>query len=521
MNNKLPLIPLLSLSLLASCSDSGKETPQENNPEATWTLVWSDEFNDESINFNKWNLENNCAGGGNNEQQCYTKRNDNAFIKQDSDGNSFLRIKAIQEAISGPSMHDSAPDYDPLDKSKLLPFSSARLSTKNKGDWTYGRFEIRAKLPHGQGTWPAIWMLPTDNVYGTWAASGEIDIMEAVNLKTRSDEPSANPAQLEARVYGTLHYGQQWPSNVHSGQSHYIAGGHSPADDFHTYAIEWEQDEIRWYVDNEHFATQRSSGWYTQYKDENGEWQTGNDDAPFNERFHLILNLAIGGDWPSNVNDKGIDENLSSATFDIDYVRVYQCSQQPSNGQGCATLSPEATIVEGNLPPDIVNDLGQGEEFSIFDESVTKGLAINSYNPDDTISYQVISDPVQGEALEVIKTSAVGNLYFTPALPLDLSHWHDKGQIVFDLNILSKGDDADLLIKLDSGWPAVSDINLPETELNQWKEHRINIAELMAQDNRYAVGNKADLNNITNVLVIEPSNSMHIKIANIRFETSE
>mgnify|MGYP006178357559 CR=1 FL=1 len=111
----------------------------------------------------------------------------------------------------------------------------------------------------------AIWMLPTNSPYGGWAGGGEIDIMEAVNLKADSDEAGVPEGTPEARVHGTLHYGRTWPGNVNSGASYKLPEGLNPADDFHEYALEWEAGEIRWYVDDVHYATHRQDGWYSQY----------------------------------------------------------------------------------------------------------------------------------------------------------------------------------------------------------------------------------------------------------------
>ena len=175
-------------------------------------------------------------------------------------------------------------------------YTSARMRTKHKGDWLYGRFEVRARLPGGQGLWPAIWMLPTDWKYGGWAASGEIDIMEAVN---------AGPGNN--KVYGTLHYGGSWPRNVHTGKSYTPAT--SITDNFHVYALEWEPGEIRWYVDGHHYQTQ------TQWWSEKGPYP-----APFNERFHMILNVAVGGNWPGSPSSSTVFPQV----MEVDYVRVYQ-----------------------------------------------------------------------------------------------------------------------------------------------------------------------------------------------------
>lgn len=324
---------LVSCSLLIGCSSLDiKEGTIEKTvvkTTANWDLIWSDEFSGNVIDDTKWSFEENCWGGGNDEQQCYTNRNENAFV---SDG--VLTILAQREEFTGANN----PDGDET-QTATLPYTSARLNTLNKGDWLYGRFEISAKLPQGQGTWPAIWMLPTDWIYGRWPASGEIDIMEAVNLKAQSDENNAVDGDEETRVHGTLHYGPVWPDNVHAGESYSLPDGVNPADDFHTYAIEWQKDEIRWYVDGVHFSTKKSNVWYNQYIDDNGKLVTGTDDAPFNQKFHLLLNLAVGGAWAGSTNDTGINESVFPQKMLIDYVRVYQCSVNPETGAGCETTA--------------------------------------------------------------------------------------------------------------------------------------------------------------------------------------
>ena len=146
-------------------------------PVEDWELVWSDEFDGNSIDERKWNFEVNCQGGGNNEQQCYTDSPDNAYVSDDT-----LKIVAL-----------------PAGEGAEKPYTSARLNSKMKGDFKYGRIEVRAKMPSGQGSWPAVWMMPTDSVYGTWPKSGEIDIVEAVNLKTTDEE-----GNVENNVHGTF-----------------------------------------------------------------------------------------------------------------------------------------------------------------------------------------------------------------------------------------------------------------------------------------------------------------------------
>ncbi|MBN2412677.1 glycoside hydrolase family 16 protein [candidate division KSB1 bacterium] len=275
---------LFFIVLLTMCSKGDSPTgPKKNTPGIPepegWTLDWNDEFNGTSLDNSKWEYEVNGRGGGNNELQYYTDRPENLFIKD-----SMLVIQALKENYTGP---DGARNY-----------TSARIRTLNKGDWKYGRFDIRAKLPYGQGIWPAFWMLPSDGVYGGWAASGEIDIMELLG-----QEPQ--------KVYGTLHYGGQYPQNTHTGTSYSLKTGNF-AQDFHLFTLEWEEGEIRWYVDGQHYQTQTQ--WYTT----NGKFP-----APFNQRFHLLLNLAIGGNWPGSP-DKS---TIFPQQIVVDYVRVFKKSE--------------------------------------------------------------------------------------------------------------------------------------------------------------------------------------------------
>jgi beta-glucanase (GH16 family) len=265
-----------------------------------WRQVWADDFDGTAIDSSKWQHEVDCWGGGNGEDQCYVADAKNSFVRE-----GFLHIVALSDRPSG---RVSATDPAIVTKNH----SSARLRTLGRGDWKYGRVEARAKLPFGQGLWPAIWMLPTDRVYGGWAASGEIDIMEAVNLREGAND-----------VHGTLHYGGPWPANVHTGTSYEPSS--NAWEQFHLYAVEWEEGVVRWFVDDKHYATQND--WYSS----NAAYP-----APFNERFHLILNVAVGGAWPGPPN--------SSTTFPqemvVDYVRVYECASDPATGHGCGTSDP-------------------------------------------------------------------------------------------------------------------------------------------------------------------------------------
>ena len=169
----LDLLAALSVAFIVGCGGGGGGPSSEvstvtdtssftpSMPVSDWRLVWSDEFDGSQVDTKKWNFEVNCAGGGNQERQCYTDSAENAFIE-----NGIFNIVAL-----------------PAEEGAEKPYTSARVTTEGKGDFKYGRFEIRAKMPTGQGSWPAIWMMPTDAVYGDWPRSGEVDIVEAVNLK--------------------------------------------------------------------------------------------------------------------------------------------------------------------------------------------------------------------------------------------------------------------------------------------------------------------------------------------------
>ncbi|HPG41437.1 MAG TPA: glycoside hydrolase family 16 protein [bacterium] len=272
-------IALLTI-IIVGCSKNenpvdGKTNKTEIPAPAGWTLVWNDEFDKPAIDNAKWEHEVNGHGGGNNELQYYTDRSENSFIE-----NGALVIKAIKESYTGPDGQRN--------------FTSARLVSKNKGDWKYGRFDIKAKLPYGQGIWPAIWMMPTDNAYGGWAASGEIDIMEYLGHE-------------QNKVYGTLHYGGSWPNNTHTGTFYSLSSG-TFVEDFHVFTLEWQEGEIRWYVDGKLYQTQT-------------QWNTtaAPFPAPFDQKFFMILNLAVGGNWPGNPDAT----TVFPQQMVVDYVRVF------------------------------------------------------------------------------------------------------------------------------------------------------------------------------------------------------
>lgn len=420
-----------------------------------YCLVWADEFASTTLDPTKWSTEVNCWGGGNNEAQCYLDRPENLW----SDG-QYLHLKAIREDVRGPAVVDDDPGYSRDDMSGTGLFSSARIRSKNKGDWRYGRFEIRAKLPQGQGTWPAVWMLPTDNVYGGWAASGEIDIMEAVNLAVGG----------ERRVHGTLHFGDNWPNNVYAGEEYLLPNGANPADDFHEYAVEWEEGEIRWYVDGDHFATQTQEGWYSMAAlDESA--------APFNQRFHLIMNLAVGGDWAANVNDMGIDEAAFPQEMVVDYVRVYQCTHDADMGRGCATRDDDFAAVPGVAPPTEVDTSQQ--EIVVFDGAVHDPYSWGVYSETGEVLYaQVDVGGEYGTVGEITFASDQAIGFYQSSATADFSRFQT---LAFDLRVIddSRQVKAPLILRADCVFPCSSgdrDIGYPD--LGVWTHYEIPLQEL-------------------------------------------
>jgi len=247
------------------------------SPGDTLTLVWSDEFDAAQLDPEVWFFENGdgsqygIPGWGNNELQWYLE--DSAELS-----GGLLVITAREQSVGGKN------------------YSSARINTRDRFAFRYGRIEARIRFPGGQGIWPAFWMLPQDEVYGSWAASGEIDIAEAVNLGGSGGN----------NVFGTIHYGGPAPNNQSSGNEYLV-----PTDataEFHSYALEWDATEMRWYVDGILYSTQ--SSWSTT---------AAPYPAPFDEPFYILLNVAVGGNFPGAPNSG----TAFPVTMEVDYVRVY------------------------------------------------------------------------------------------------------------------------------------------------------------------------------------------------------
>lgn len=250
---------------LVSAEDCNEATLEDG-----WVCVWADEFEGTEVDTNKWTYEVNGSGGGNNELQFYTDKN---TVVEDS----ILSIIAKKETYNG------------------REYTSSRIVSKYKGDFTYGRFITRAKNPVGAGTWPAIWMMPTMSVYGGWPKSGEIDIMEYVGR---------NPSKVSGTVHTEARNGGNTPVKEYT-----LPTANS---EFHNYEVIWEPGTIRWYVDGVKFNEVIYTPQFTQqYK--------YNQVFPFDQDFFMILNLAIGGTLGG-----AVDDSIFPTAFEVDYVRVYQ-----------------------------------------------------------------------------------------------------------------------------------------------------------------------------------------------------
>ena len=285
--------------LPADMTDIKVENSSEDYTPAGWKMIFNDEFDGGKLDTNKWSYDEgflleeddiNTAGWGNQELEYYTR--DNVSVK---DGKLNIDMKKQSKIFT--QKGDST-------KKAEAKYSSGKITTKDKFSVKYGRVDFRAKMPTGTGVWPAMWMLPNDSVYGSWPLSGEIDVFEG-----RGRTPNM--------VFGTLHYGSQWPNNINSSDAFDMTKNgnvKTGIDDWHVYSVVWDAENIKIYCDGKCY-----------FKCTAGEWYSGSDRgntyAPFDQRFYLILNLAAGGTFDSGYVP---DDNFTSAMMEVDYVRVYQ-----------------------------------------------------------------------------------------------------------------------------------------------------------------------------------------------------
>ena len=327
-----------TLTMVTACGKKSEDTTTETVTEEITTeevievpeiegynLLWHDEFSGDALDETIWSYDPHEPGWTNNELQEYTTSTDNVFVK---DG--YLTLKAIK------TQTENGKDY----------YTSGKIKGQNKSDFLYGKVVIRAKVPEGQGLWPALWMMPTEEEkYGQWPKCGEIDIMETLGHQTEI-------------AYGTLHYGE--PHGEQQGT--YTLEGTTFAEDFHEYSVEWEPGEFRWYIDGNLYHT--VNDWFTAVQ--------GEDDkpypAPFDQTFYIQMNLAVGGTWPGNPDDT---TDFDNAEFLIDYVRVYPKPSYDTNVKKPEKVFREPTE-DGNL---IYN--GNFEQEPLDDEELWYFLTFN------------------------------------------------------------------------------------------------------------------------------------------------
>jgi beta-glucanase (GH16 family) len=277
------IFPVVCLLMISGCSLLEEDT-------GDYTLAWSDEFNDYSLDESVWNYDtgNGTNGWGNNELEYYTSDEANIRVEDfeiNGESGTGLVIEALEESYGS---------YD---------YTSAKITTKDNFDFTYGKVEARIQLPvdegNSTGIWPAFWMLGSNIDEEGWPECGEIDIMELVG-----DEPDT--------IYCNLHYdydGDHVWTGDWSDENMYTLDSGDFGDEFHTFGIEWEEGEVSWLLDDEVYYTQTS--WCSSLDGEN---------APFDRDFYIILNLAVGGDWPGSPDS----DTTFPKTMTVDYVRVYQ-----------------------------------------------------------------------------------------------------------------------------------------------------------------------------------------------------
>ncbi|MEL6754207.1 MAG: glycoside hydrolase family 16 protein [Pseudomonadota bacterium] len=322
-------LTILHLALLASIGaiaceqlEAPPETPQvDGAASAMWQTVWFDDFDGTGLDPENWAPEVSCWGGGNNERQCYTGREANVEVE---DG--ILLLKAREEAFTGPLFPEGmqgAPGGE-----RTQSYTSGKIRSKGLASWRYGRFSARLKLPEGQGTWPAFWMMPEDDAYGGWPLSGEIDIMEATNLETPCEECFSG---VERRTSGALHFGGVIPDNTYLFLTTKGDEDVGPSREWRVYSIEWAEDAIQWFVDGEAFMRIESEDWYTE-----APGAEGRPHAPFDQPFYLMLNLAVGGNLAEQKNGRGFDPGAFPAELLVDWVKVEQC-EGDDTGRSCMT----------------------------------------------------------------------------------------------------------------------------------------------------------------------------------------
>lgn len=495
---------IVLLSLLPGCgsnsnsySNDGMDNQNPNSAlHPSWRLTWSDEFDGSVLNDSNWNIQTGdgsqygIQGWGNNELQWYKTENIDLI-----DGN--LVITAREEQNNG------------------YAYTSGRIRSNTKVDIQYGRIEASIQAPKGQGYWPAFWMLPTNSKYGGWAAGGEIDIFEAINPATTDD----------SEIHGTIHYGMAWPLNQKSGKSYRL----DPTNGFHQYAIEWHEGEIHWFVDGEHYHSVTSDQWWSYFDSGNNKGYISEPDAPFNQPFHLLLNLAVGGLWPGSPDYN----TLFPSQMLVDYVRVYSCNEATAENTDCgSSLNPDVSIPEAAevfTNSYYLYEEGLGSiSWQINGEHISQPLQLIggtevflSESEDRVID---LSSTGAGRiALTVDRSSSTDTASFHLfGMGVPSAQWErHAAELSFDLYIdrVNTDQTGSLIIKIESLISdAVSGTAFGSSELyisklaqNQWIRLSVPFNELLANQE----GSLLNFDSITHLFVLETSSFAHIQVDNI------
>ncbi len=528
-----------ALGVLAGCGGVNPGPPEDDRlpPAVEWRIAFEDNFDGGALDTSKWNIQTgdgcpDLCGWGNNELQVYGAGNIAV-----ADG--MLNIIGRREADGR--------------------YTSARINTKGKFDFRYGRVEVRARIPSGQGIWPAIWMLHSNpEIYGPWPTGGEIDIMEAFNYGVGGN----------ATTSAATHYGLPYPA-FHGGTSSRTALAVGADVNFHVYALEWERDQLRFFVDDTHFQTQNAHNWYTYYPaGEDGLYDpfgpftlgpdgepgpdgaAGPDGAPFDQPFHLLLNFAIGG----NTVGRPDATTVLPQTFAVDYVRVYECANgNAETGEGCGTADRSVVPLEdfdGGPLEDVetakpfISDLRlytDGPEaitLNVGEDEATNTLGVDGFTG---AGAAVVNDPAAADPDDGGNTvwhfsvaGDVANAYLTSEdlgaheildTGFDFSSGDSVGEIVFDMRVNSIDPGAALLVKLDSGWPNLGQVALPMSRLRVggWKTYSVKFADLVANPGFVDCcgGMGVDLANVVNPFVIEAAGgAVDLHLDNIRISNA-
>lgn len=393
------------------------ETPEISG----YNLLWSDEFDGATLDDSKWTRELRDPGWTNNELQEYTDSEENIFVK---DGH--LVLKAVKEDRNG-------SDY----------YTSGKVNSQNKQDFMYGKVVVSAKVPEGQGLWPAIWMMPQDeSFYGQWPKCGEIDIMEVLGNDVSTS-------------YSTIHYGEP-----HAEQQGIITLDNGTfASDFHEYSVEWEPGEMRFYTDNELVLT--VNDWFSANGDDEKEYP-----APFNQPFFVQMNLAVGGNWPGNPDATTDFEN---AEFVIDYVRVYQKDQYDTN-----VTKPEAVYREALEDGNYIYNGDFSETEELLDEDNWSFLLFNDGVGEAKIEDNMIVISATDDGSEEYSVQLV-----QPCLPMYNGHSY---KLTFDIKSDEERDAVVCVSAPTAGWIRY----LQDTTIDvgtEWKTYQFDFNMTEKDDN--------------------------------------